>query len=139
MDTNYASAVRNLSEAAAAQHLYDVWLENWKKSAALANDREDLEMAEEAARVYAKSGIHAALTRTVELELRLAKRRYVDPADIAFKYAELGEKDQAFFWLEKGYAEKSDLTAYVKTEWRMESLRSDPRYAALLKKMGLPQ
>jgi serine/threonine protein kinase/Tfp pilus assembly protein PilF len=139
MDTNYASAVRNLSEAAAAQHLYDVWLENWKKSAALANDREDLEIAEEAARVYAKSGIHAALTRTIELELRLAKRRYVDPADIAFKYAELGEKDQAFFWLEKGYAEKSDLTAYVKTEWRMESLRSDPRYAALVKKMGLPQ
>ncbi len=139
MDTNYASAVSNLSEAAAAQHQYALWLENWKKAATLANDPKELKVAEESAGVYAKSGYAAALRRIIDLKIQLAKQRYVDPADIAFRYAELGEKDQAFFWLDKGYAEKSDLTAYVKAEWRMESLRSDPRYAALLKKMGLPQ
>jgi serine/threonine protein kinase/tetratricopeptide (TPR) repeat protein len=139
MDPSYASTSRNLSEVTAALHQYDAWLDHWKKAATLANDHEDLEIAEEAARVYAKSGYQSAIRRVIEMQLQLANRRYVDPAKIGFNYAELGEKDQAFSWLEKGYAEKSDFTAYIKVEWRVESLRSDPRYAALLKKMGLPQ
>jgi Tfp pilus assembly protein PilF len=139
MDPSYGSAVRNLSEAYAALHKYDLWLQTWKKAAAAMNDQEDLEIAEDAARVYSKSGYQAAMKRVVELQLQLAKRRYVDPADIGFNYAELGEKDQAFSWLEKAYAEKSDLIEYIKAERRGASLRSDPRYAALLKKMGLPQ
>jgi eukaryotic-like serine/threonine-protein kinase len=139
MDPSYISAVNNLGEAYAALHQYDLWLETWKKAATLRNDPEYLTIADEAARVYAKSGYQAALRRIVEFDLQLAKRRYVDPGEIGFYYAELGEKDQAFSWLEKACAEKSDLAGYVKVEWRMESLRSDPRYAALLKKIGLPQ
>jgi hypothetical protein len=54
-------------------------------------------------------------------------------------YAVLGEKDQAFFWLEKAYAEKSDNLGWIKVNRSADSLRSDPRYVALLKKMGLPQ
>jgi eukaryotic-like serine/threonine-protein kinase len=137
IDPNYASSANNTAEASAALGQYDSWLENWKKAATLANDQEDLEIAQETARVYAKSGYSAALRRSIELQLQLAKRRYLDPAKIGFDYAQLGEKDQAFSWLEKGYAEKSDATAFVKVEWRARSLRSDPRYAALLKKMGL--
>jgi serine/threonine protein kinase/Tfp pilus assembly protein PilF len=139
MDPSYASTSRNLSEVSAALHQYDAWLDNWKKTATLANDHEDLEIAEEAARVYATSGHQAAMRRIIELQLQLAKRSYVDPAKIAFNYAEMGDKDQAFSWLEKGYAEKSDFTVYIKVEWRMKSLRSDARYGALLKKIGLPQ
>jgi len=137
MDPSYASSARNLSEASAALHQYDLWLENWRKAATLANDHEDLEMAEDAARVYAKAGYQAAMKRIIELRLQLVKRSYVDPAKIGFDYAELGEKDEAFSWLEKGYAEKSDFTAYIKVEWRLKSLRSDPRYAAMLQKIGL--
>jgi hypothetical protein len=40
-------------------------------------------MAEEVARVYAKSGHKAAMKKIIELQYQLAKRRYVDPADIA--------------------------------------------------------
>ena len=90
-------------------------------------------------RVYAKSGLQATNKRILELQLQLAKRRYVDPAMIGFGFAELGDKDQAFAWLEKAYAEKSDGVVWVKTEPATAGLRSDPRYAALLKKMGLPQ
>jgi len=61
---------------------YELWLEEWKKSATLANDREDLAIAEEAARVYTKSSFRATLSRTIELRKQLAHRRYVDPADI---------------------------------------------------------
>ena len=103
------------------------------------NDPEELKLAEETAKAYAKSGIEAAIRRRIELQMQLAKRRYVDPADIGYNYAELGEKDQAFLWMEKAYAEKSDDVAFIKVSRSMASLRSDPRYAALLKKMGLPQ
>jgi hypothetical protein len=114
-------------------------LENWKKAATVMNDHENLQIAEEAARVYAKSGYQAAMRRIIELQVQLAKRRYLDPADIGMNYAVLGEKDQAFFWLEKAYAEKSDDLAWIKVNRSADALRSDPRYAALLKKIGLPQ
>lgn len=69
----------------------------------------------------------------------MAKRRYVDPADIADVYAEVGDKDQAFAWLDKAYAEKSNALGYIRSVPELDGLRSDPRYTALLKKMGLPQ
>jgi hypothetical protein len=72
------------------------------------------------------------------IELQLSNRRYVDPAEIGYNYADLGEKDQAFTWLEKAYSEKSNAIGYIKVMHRMDGLRSDPRYTALLKKMGLP-
>jgi len=139
MDPNYASSVANLAITYRDSHQYDLWLDEWKKETTISNDPEEQAIAEEAARVYSKSGYPAAVRRIVEMKLQLAKRRYVDPVDIAFEYAELGDKDQAFAWLDKGYAEKSDVVAYVKVAVPLDSLRSDPRYAALLKKMGLPQ
>jgi len=51
----------------------------------------------------------------------------------------LGEKDRAFSWLEKAYAAKSGFLPYIKPNPFFDSLRSDPRYADLLKRMGLPQ
>ena len=139
MDPNYAGAMGNLAALYADLHQYDLWLQNWNKSATLMNDHENMKIAEEAAKVYAKSGYPAAMRRIIELQLELAKRRYVDPADIGGNYAEVGEKNQAFPWFEKAYAEKSNRIAWIKVDHRADSLRSDPRYAALLKKMGLPQ
>jgi non-specific serine/threonine protein kinase len=139
MDPNYVSSLNNVAVTYQDMGQYELWLENWKKAAAVNDDREELAIAEEAARVYAKSGYPAAMRRIIELRLQLAKRRYVDPADIACDYATIGEKDQAFAWFDKAYAEKSDLLIWIKVIPAMDPLRSDPRYAALLKNMGLPQ
>jgi TolB-like protein/Tfp pilus assembly protein PilF len=139
MDPNFAPTIYNLGFTYQTTGEYDLWLKTWKKGAQLNNDREDLSMAEETARVYAKSGYRAAIKAWVEHQLQLAKLRYVDPADIAYNYADLGEKDQAFAWLDRAYAEKSNSLGYIKLVPQMDSLRSDPRYAALLKKMGLRQ
>jgi len=54
-------------------------------------------------------------------------------------YAILGEKDRAFGLLEKACREKSGGIGSIKTIPAFDSLRSDPRYADLLKRMGLPQ
>jgi hypothetical protein len=70
----------------------------------------------------------------------LSAHSYVAPYNIAAIYAGLGEKEQAFAWLDRAYADRSSLLAiYFKTDPRMDSLRSDPRFAELVRRVGLPQ
>ena len=139
MDPSFASAHGNLAFIYRETDRHELWLDEWKKAAALSNDKEDKAIADEVAKVYGQSGFHAALVKSVELYKQLAKRRYVDPGNIGYQYAKLGDKDQAFAWLEKAYEEKAGSIQYIKTAPEMDSLRTDPRYTDLLKRMGLPQ
>jgi serine/threonine protein kinase/Tfp pilus assembly protein PilF len=139
MDPNYASAHDNLGGAYFDMGKYDLWLEEWKKASTLYPDPEQLAINEETARVYAKSGSRAAISRMTELTKQLAQRRYVDPGWIAYNYAELGDKDQTFYWLEKAYSAKAESLQYIKTAKALDPFRSDPRYIDLQKRMGLPQ
>jgi hypothetical protein len=114
-------------------------LEEWGKAAALNNDAEDLAIVKAVKQEYVKAGLRGAMQRRVVLEEEEAKRIYVDPAWIASGFAFLGEKDRAFALLEKAYAEKSGFLPNIKCAVDFDSLRTDPRYAGLLKRMGLPQ
>ncbi|MCF7763608.1 MAG: protein kinase [Verrucomicrobia bacterium] len=71
----------------------------------------------------------------------LPKEAYVPPGSIAMIYAALGEKDMAFEWLEKACEDRSILSvgmfAYVKLHPAFDPLRSDPRFADLLRRMNL--
>jgi len=58
---------------------------------------------------------------------------------IAQLYADLGDKDQAFRWLNTAYQERDFFLMDLKTSFLSDPLRSDPRFAELLRKMGLPQ
>lgn len=98
-----------------------------------------MSIAQDAAGVYAKSGIKAAVAREVELRKQLAKRRYGDPTEIAYLYAQLGDKEQTFAWLDKARAEKSGGLEPVKIVRALDQWHSDPRYIDLLKQLGLPQ
>ena len=69
----------------------------------------------------------------------MGKRRYQDPGEIAYLYAQLGDKEQAFAWLDKARAEKAGTLEAVKVVRALEPWHSDPRYVALLKELGLPQ
>lgn len=139
LDPTFASAHDNLSHVYRDIGKYDLWFEEEKKSASFANDKELLAIMEEAAKVYTKSGYRASVARMVELQKQLAERRYVDPAEIAFNYAELGDRQQTFTWLEKAFAEKSVLLQVIKIAKPMERFRSDPEYKDLLKRMELPE
>jgi tetratricopeptide (TPR) repeat protein len=98
MDPTFAPAHGNLSSAYLEMGRYDQWLDEWKKAAALYNDKEDAMIADKVTKIYVQSGFHAALVENVELLKQLAKHRYVDPGDIGYRYARLGDKDQAFAW-----------------------------------------
>ena len=139
IDANYPSTHSNLSQTYWDIGKYDLWLEEWKKAASLANDQDDLALAEEVAHAYAKGGYRAAVVRDIELRKQQAQRKYVDVGFIAYDYAALGDKDQTFAWLEKAYSEKAGSLGYIKVGKVMDPFRSDPRYLDLLKRMGLPQ
>ena len=78
-----------------------------------------------------------ATTIIKELEERYA-RKETSAVLVAGVYAGLGEKDKAFEWLEKAFENKEDL-GYFRWRIHFESLRDDPRFKALLKKMNLPE
>jgi TolB-like protein/thioredoxin-like negative regulator of GroEL len=68
----------------------------------------------------------------------LSATRYVSPYSIALVHAGLGDRDQALAWLDKAYAERSDYMPYLRLEPMLDGLRSDPRFTALVRRVGLP-
>ena len=139
MDPSFASVHGDLSNAYLQTGKYDLWIQEAETEFNLSHQDEYEAVFKEVGKVYARSGIEAALREWAEQEVELSKRRYEDPALIGFIYAKAGEKDQAFAWLEKGLKEKSDRIQYLKIDHMVDSLRSDPRYADMLKRMGMPQ
>jgi DNA-binding winged helix-turn-helix (wHTH) protein/Tfp pilus assembly protein PilF len=86
---------------------------------------------------YAVSGQRSEAVKLLD-ELRdQSKQRSVSAYYIALIYAGLGEKDQAFVWLEKSYREKADGIIFLKVEPGFDGLRSDPRFHGLLQRMSL--
>ena len=117
---------------------YDASLEEWKKYASLNDDKEDLAIADAAAKAYAQSGLKASLTREVEMRKDLAKRRYTDPAEIALVYAQLGDKEQTFIWLNKAISERSAAVESIKVFRALDQWKNDPLYIDAMKKLGMP-
>jgi eukaryotic-like serine/threonine-protein kinase len=68
---------------------------------------------------------------------KMAKRNYVSPYHLAIIYAGLGEKEQALAWLQGACDERSSALVFLKAQPIFDGLRSDPRFMALLMKMGL--
>ena len=89
--------------------------------------------------VYAVSGKPAEAQKVVDDLKELSKRRHVSSYHIALIYLGLGEKDRAFEWLENAYKERSDSLVYLKVDPWLDSLHSDPRFADLVRRVGLPQ
>ena len=87
---------------------------------------------------HARLGERSQALRVLE-ELRAAStQRYVPAVSFAVVYVGLGEKEQAFTWLEKAYEERTNFLAYLKVQATWDPLRSDPRFADLLRRVGLP-
>jgi len=139
LDPNFPASHLNLAHAYFATGRYDDWLREWETSVELSRDPLDKEVFETAKEGYAHGGAIAASKAVCARQEMQAKRVYVDPGYIAMSCALGGEKEKAFALLEKAVAEKSGATLHLKSAPPFDSLRSDPRYSALLKKMGLPQ
>ncbi|MBA2647637.1 MAG: protein kinase [Pyrinomonadaceae bacterium] len=86
---------------------------------------------------YAVSGRRDEARAVIEELKETLKRKYVSPYDIATIYVGLGEKDEALRWLEKAYDDRSGwLGMWLKVDPKFDSLRSDPRFADLMRRVG---
>jgi serine/threonine protein kinase/TolB-like protein/Tfp pilus assembly protein PilF len=89
---------------------------------------------------YAQSGKKAEAQKIIDHLKEVSAHSYVAPYNFAVIYAGLGDKDQTFAWLARAYTDRSGFLAfYFNTDSRMASLRSDSRFADLLRRIGLPQ
>ncbi len=87
---------------------------------------------------YALSGRRTEALRIADQLREASRRTFIDPPSIAHIYIALGDHDQAFFWLEKGFNERSPYMLSLRHGWLYDPVRADPRYLDLARRVGLP-
>ncbi|MGI8838608.1 MAG: tetratricopeptide repeat protein [Pyrinomonadaceae bacterium] len=86
---------------------------------------------------YAAAGRRDEALKILAEQQRLAKQRFVSPYNFAIIYTGLGDKDQAFVWLAKSVEQRTLILVHLKCRPLFDPLRSDPRFAELLRSMNL--
>jgi serine/threonine protein kinase/tetratricopeptide (TPR) repeat protein len=141
MDKNFLRAHRYLANAYLEKGMYEEAVTEYQTAAGLAG--EDPEKAAKRAmtlrEAYAVSGAKGFWEKQLDLLKEDAGYGNSSPYAVAGIYARLGDKDQAFKWLEKAFREHDAYVLYLKTDPQFDALRSDPRAIDLMRRIGLPQ
>ena len=97
------------------------------------------DMADVMKRANAKGGPRFALEEWMRASEEYEKKHGDMPVvPMAFTYTSLGNKDRAFFWLDKAVEQRNWMIIYLKRDPVWDPLRSDPRFSALLRRVGFP-
>jgi serine/threonine protein kinase/Flp pilus assembly protein TadD len=139
LDQNFPPAHYLLPAAYEQKGMYSEAIAEFKKAIPLTGGSEWSFTRGALGHIYAVVGKKSEARAVLDELKQMSQQEYVPADSIALVYAGLGEKDQAFAWLEKAYGERSFGMAYLKVEPRWDSLRSDPRFADLVRRVGLPQ
>jgi TolB-like protein/Tfp pilus assembly protein PilF len=94
------------------------------------------EQMEQLRQAYAVSGYKGLVTTEIRLLKERAKHQYGSSAELARLCATIGQKDEAFEKLNEAYDARTDALIWLKVDPRYDSLRSDPRFSDLLKRVG---
>jgi TolB-like protein/Tfp pilus assembly protein PilF len=86
---------------------------------------------------YALAGKRSEALKVLAELKNLSKQRYVAPVHMAVVYAGLGDKASALGWLERAYEDPYDRLAWIKVDPQLDSLRGEPRFQDLLRRMHL--
>ena len=119
--------------------MYPEMVEEWKTYTQLSGNRRDAQFGSALAQGFRVDGSRGALTHAAEFMVAHRKTGYESPVQIARYYADLGDKERAFQWLDTAYREHDWLLEGLNTLSQFDPLHSDPRFAELAKKVGLPQ
>ena len=137
LDPNFATTNFFLGRAYEAKGQYDQAIAQYLRAFEASNvPPEDLVRFKE---TYAKSGWKAFWQVVLDGTLERAKKSYQSPFVIALFYTRLGQKDEAFAYLEKAYEDRDFRVTLIKVSFEFDWLRSDPRFADLVRRVGLPQ
>lgn len=134
MDRRFSQAHRTIARALLETGLHDQAIAEFQQ--AIESGGIQLLRAE-LGHAYAVAGRRDdALRIRRELD-ELSKRRHVSPFDMAVLSIGLGERDQAFDWLEKSFAQRERWMLQLKVAPALDPLRSDPRFADLVSRVGV--
>jgi tetratricopeptide (TPR) repeat protein len=138
---NFGRAHTELAAIYWAARKYAEAVQEWKTGAQFEGDKNFSEWAAAMDEAFRSGGWQAAQRKSIEVMLaqRKVHNEYVSPYQIALAYADLGDKDHAFEWLNTAYQEHDSSMIAVRTDREFDSLRSDPRYTELVRRIGLPQ
>jgi eukaryotic-like serine/threonine-protein kinase len=133
MDADFANARLRLGEAYEQKGMYEDAATEYQKAVTLS--RWNQRMVGSLGHAYAASQKKDEARKVVQELKENSKVRYVSPITIALVYVSLGQKDEALAWLERGYEERE--SGMMLRNPQFDSLRSDPRFDTLVRKIGL--
>ncbi len=136
MDANFAISYAVLGEVYLSKGMYQEGLSALEKYSALS--RSGAASLALLGYSHARLGERKESLQVIEALKAASKQSFVPALFVALVYAGLEDKDQAFTWLEKAYGERFNRLAYLKVEALWDPLRSDPRFADLLRRVGIP-
>jgi TolB-like protein/Flp pilus assembly protein TadD len=136
MDPTFALAHKRLGLVYEQKGMYREAVAELRQAAAY-SDQNPTALAE-LAHALAVSGDKAEARKLLDELTQLSGRRYVSSYDLAVVYCGLGEKEQALGSLEKA-VEQHDFIVWMKLDPRLDPLRPDPRFADLIRRVGLAQ
>ena len=88
---------------------------------------------------HAATGCREEAEKILDRLQEFAKEQYVTPYFLARAYTALGKKEKALTFLEMGYREKAPLMVWLKVDSLLDSLRPEPRFQDLLRRMNFPE
>ncbi|HET6181033.1 MAG TPA: protein kinase [Candidatus Sulfotelmatobacter sp.] len=134
-DPKYAVAIINVGRAYEQQKMYPQALQTYQSILPFApNDPALLALL---GHLYGVSGQTAAARKIISRLQQMSTGQYIPSIYEAMVYTGLGDKDDAFLWLDKAYAERCEYLVYLPSDPMADPLRSDPRFPALLARLGL--
>ena len=136
MDPNFILAIHRLALVYEEKGMYDEAVAEFQHVLKLSGGR-PLAVAG-LARQYALMGKRDEAQKNLDALLQLWKERYVSPTMIALIYSALGNSDKAFEWLDTADKAHDLNIVRIKEDFRFNSLRSDPRFTALVRRIGIP-
>jgi TolB-like protein/tetratricopeptide (TPR) repeat protein len=135
LDANFSIAHAILGQALEQKGMLDEAAEAFRRDAELApwNPLARTHLA----RVCALQGRRDETLQCLEQLRAMASQNYVPSYFIGLIYAALGDADAAFHWLQKAEQDRTNWVLFLSTDPKVDSLRNDPRFTALLQKTGL--
>jgi tetratricopeptide (TPR) repeat protein len=134
LDPNFFWSYLWIGQARVQQGRYAEGIAGIKRAVTLSGDQ--TRVIATLGHAYAVAGRKGEAQQVLNQLLERSKNSYVSPYYIALVYTGLGEKDQAFDWLERAYEEHQPYFSLFNVEPVFDSLRSDPRFVSLLKRIG---
>jgi eukaryotic-like serine/threonine-protein kinase len=135
----FAEAHGCLIGAYLGKQMYPQVIQELKVYGQLSDDRNISDFAAALEQGFRSGGWEGALRKGIEIRQGQRRTGYSSAFEIAQLYANLGDKDQAFRWLNTAYQERDMGLVGMKTDFGLDPLRSDPRFAELVRKIGLPE